>query len=296
MGYAMYIAISRFDSIAIGLSQIPHLLSGFVTVNALGPYSSRTSTVNQIRAAANLGAALLVLPLIVFYGLKHSPLLSASTKHALRLMPLALIPFVAVTYAAGGGFGYGTEYGLVLSIVGFPLLALQRNLRRYVAILLVVAVVTGTIAFAADENLSINFVTYEESAASSWLLVYAPTDSGVFTDYRLSGPLLGGGYAKTTGLSQQSTNDSAFIALFQNIYCARNGSASVSAIRFIRYFDGSSPRLIFFSTEMERNVPGVRVYGLGLKACSNAFLGRYDTTQLVSKVYSDGSALVYSVN
>jgi hypothetical protein len=296
LSYAMYIAIARFDSIAIALTRIPDLLGGFVTVNALVPYASRTSMANQLRLAANLVPALLVLPLLVFYGLRRSPLLSSQSKFALRVMPLALGPFAAITYASVGSLGYVIQYSLVLALIAFPLLALQRGLRKQLVILVVLAVATGAFAYAADENQAINFVTYEESAAASWLLIHAPGDLGVFTDYRLSGPLLGGGYGRTTGLSLQQLNASEFLRLFEVVYCARDGAKSVRAIQNTPFFDGTSPHLILFSTQMERDVPGIRAYGLGLRPCSVGFLGTFDTTPAVSKVYSDGDAVVYSVS
>jgi hypothetical protein len=295
LGYSMYIALARFGSIADLIARLPTLLSGFSSSVQTAPYASTTSIANKIRVGFNASMCISPLLVVAFLSWRSRGRESGLASATLGPLPFAIVPFALITYAGIGSLGYALEYAVVFSLALFPFLLSVMRRPMLVALVVAVAAASGTIAFAVDENHPLNYVSYREESAAIWIAGFAPPSVGVFTDFRLSGPLIGVGHMRTTGVNEQGQDTTSLILELMAIYYSDDADSAIWEIRNSEFADGSSPTLIFLSSAMTEPVPGVRTYGHGFVPPDADSFGKFESSPVLSQVYSNGEAVVFYI-
>lgn len=304
----IYYSIGRFSGLVdLFFVDIPLLFkNGFIqtTAGAGGseaiPYLISTSSSNKIQLLVNSIAV--AFPVLYFVLLGHKFFeKSDSSLHIVWGFILSLVPLTILLYLWLGIWGVMrlSEWGSIISFVTLAsmLSKIPHLHKKFFIIIVIVSVLTSTVAYINSENRPTTYLTFEEKYSADWLLKNIQLNKSVFTDFRIAGYFVGNHHLRVMGVNdidQPPLNRT--IKLIDSIYYSSNGNNAKLALEEIRLKNNNQKmNYLLFSDQFTKMIPGIKLYDYAFKPAPKNFTEKYDKTNFTFHIYDNGKSYIYYV-
>jgi hypothetical protein len=182
-------------------------------------------------------------------------------------------------------------YGALLSILAFTVLSAKKtNNKNYMILIFFISVAiifSGYTYITSDYNSSA--ISFDEEAASNWLITHTYKSETIFTDLRLSGPLTYNGYSPVI-LNDVFISPETVNKLLEEMFYKID--SPVDAFYQLDKLNNVNIRLIYFSTSFTERFPGIKGFDYSFLPASKDYLERYDELNQFDVIYRNHESTI----
>ncbi|MCD6101421.1 MAG: hypothetical protein J7K33_12680 [Candidatus Marinimicrobia bacterium] len=288
LSYTLYISEWRFASIVSFFDDTFSLqFSFYSTVGAvpkdLYPLISHTSFANKVYVATIMLISL--APFFIY--LFHISYRIIKRKYGFNkidnFIPSTFV-FGFVTYLAGSQ--RFVEWALIFTNIIFPKI-LPKNSKKliYLVLPLFVCIIFSGYVYVHNENNAINYIKTHEATTTTWFSKNSD-DLPLFTDFRTSAPFIVLGHYKTIGPYKYNQE------MIYKIYYDFKDSSYLARITTP---SGEEVSYFYVSTEMTKDLPGIRLYDWTIKGIPVKTYNAYLRDEKLNLIYSNGKSRMFYI-